>query len=74
LNELYRQWSITELDKKSRSGEYVLGNKEIKCIDNEMHIEDDDGLYSITLRFIELFLSKSPVAEKYSHEDLSTYI
>ncbi|XP_060856363.1 uncharacterized protein LOC132934101 [Metopolophium dirhodum] len=78
LNELYGQWPITELDKvyvpkKLRSGEYVLGNKEIQFIDNEMHIEDDDGFYPITPGLLELLFAKSPAAEKYSHEDLSAY-
>jgi len=78
LNELYTQWPITELDKVYapkilRSGEYVLGNKEIKFIDNAMHIEDDDGFYSITPGLIELLFAKSPAAEKYSQGDLSAY-
>jgi len=78
LNELYEQWPTVELDKvyapkKLRSGEYVLGNKEIKFIDNEMHIEDDGGFYPITSGLIELLFAKSPAAEKYSQEDLATY-
>ncbi|XP_008179514.1 uncharacterized protein LOC103308230 [Acyrthosiphon pisum] len=78
LNELYEQWPTVELDKvyapkKLRTGEYVLGNKEIKFIDNEMHIEDDAGFYPITPGLIELLFAKSPATEKYTHEDLSAY-
>lgn len=79
MNELFEQWPTAELDKvyapkKSKSGEYVLGNKEIKFIDNGMHIEDDDGgFHSITPGLIELLFAKSPAAEKYTREDLSVY-
>ncbi|CAI6351669.1 unnamed protein product [Macrosiphum euphorbiae] len=80
LNELLGQWPTAGLDKvyapkKSKSGEYVLGNKEIKFIDNEIHIEDDDdaSFHPITPGLIELLFAKSPAAEKYTRDDLSVY-
>ena len=79
MNELYRQWPKAELDKlyapkKLKSGVYVLGNKEIKFIDNGIHIENDDGgFHPITPGLIELLFAKFPATEKYTREDLSAY-
>jgi len=78
LNEVYSRWPKSELDKlygpiKLTSGEFALGDKEIKFVDNKLHIEDDDYLYSITPGLIELLFAKSPATNKYTQNDLKKY-
>lgn len=78
LNDHYGPWTKAGLDKiygprKLSNGVFELGDKEIKFVDNAIHIEGDTQTYPVTDGLIDLLFAKFPASKKYTRTDLNAY-